>query len=1516
MLYYLFFILPILRFSSAFYVKFLELIEYGGNYWMPKHASREGYQVGSVLDECELVKSTPHQLPVHEEDFLDKSNQQVENALILEYDDMKKQLMESRSLMEEMELQQVHLIEGIEVLKEENCRLLGMVDRNEHIRKQPGSLCESCESQVCLEYTDLNLALRGSADITLVGLQGKLEKVSKDLEEACLVNGKCIEEHAQKMTMKHQHELICEEVEMETAKTILLLQEEISQIKSEFQEKLSSMAEEIISLKDTLAAKEEEMKVVCAEWERATLDLTNFLTDGSKSLQDAGWQIESIACSFPNVDLFIGEHVERAAKTYIEKEETILLLKKSLEEAQQTVFQMEEKLLSLKGATIAFAEAQQQVNDASSEEGIQLATGLSDTTSNITFLENKLNHSEVQINEAERCASFDLSAVNSVSDLPELTYVIDIKDQPLISVQNFGMTSFNNEIESTKREVLELENAIKTSCHDAERLFSVIKSDGYNNVLFFKDLIQDIVNDIRELQRHFTELKEKHGRVQLHSVGVESSNSNEISGCYTVRQMLHKILYELVGTNDSLNHINACFYKLLNPYGYLGAAEESINSDGSTDCSTSSSYPSDGSDGSILSSDLRGSNIVQNLVMNSSQEEILYFLSKEFRSTYNVFAKLKAHFDTSFCRKEIHNCLCSSPCFSNLLELSKSNDHCVMGNESEVIMPEVVPGLEVIMSEAETGCNLVRELKLNDKTSQASRFFNKFEEAYRTIKEADHTLQALTKANEGAKELNCMWKRAGEEFMVERARLDEEIRQLNSDVNGTESKYGKLQNQMHHTFTEIASSISSIEDTFQETQKYVDTLCKSVLSDAFGMVKETMSCICNSRLLLEEIFTNIEGTGLASLVLNRNLVFQPAALQEGFLALSNTGESYVTYDNGMLRKVKAPTIKTTGSEEIDLVHANSMNENAELRRELERKEALLKGLLFDFSLLQESASSKKDVKDEIDKLIAALSQVENELRIKNNQHNDMIVQHRTLENQFKEGQSALFSSHSDLLEARRKLEILSKENAELRELLEDIYLKKSETEEELREQMKAVEMLEKEIILLTSSTDNQVNGEKIQLLEQVRSLQDKLDVACALANENEAIAVEARQESEASKIYAEQKEEEVKILEHSVEELDGTINILEKKVHEMEEEVEQHHMIRESLELELQALKERLLTVENFTEKLELKNSGSQLTKDQFPRSLSHQKAYDQIKILEIEKAELVKEVKQCKEYVSELLLHAEAQALQYQQKYKDLEAMVHEFRTDSSNLENQVSTSDKIEKVSTRIRGSSSPFRCISSLVQQMNSEKDQELSVAKLRIEELEALAAQRQKEVCILNNRLAAAENMTHDVIRDLLGVKLDMTTYADLIDQHQLQKFIVEAHQQSLEYSAMEKEVLNLRRQLNDLIEEREAFILQVKRREAIELATQMSIEQLRERDQLLTAQNEMLKVDKTNLQSKVVEMDEMVKNLLGTQNIQPQNHSLLRLDDADRGKRLVNSKKLALGMNDKSYHYYRGPKGTK
>lgn len=78
---------------------------------------------------------------------------------------------------------------------------------------------------------------------------------------------------------------------------------------------------------------------------------------------------------------------------------------------------------------------------------------------------------------------------------------------------------------------------------------------------------------------------------------------------------------------------------------------------------------------------------------------------------------------------------------------------------------------------------------------------------------------------------------------------------------------------------------------------------------------------------------------------------------------------------------------------------------------------------------------------------------------------------------------------------------------------------------------------------------------------------------------------------------------------------------------------------------------------------------------------------------------------------------------------------MVREVKIDSANPTTSVSavpTPCKTDKSSVRARGSSSPFRCIVGLVQQMNLEKDQELSVAKLHIEELEALAASRQKEV----------------------------------------------------------------------------------------------------------------------------------------------------------------------------------------
>ncbi|XP_016194119.1 kinesin-like protein KIN-12C [Arachis ipaensis] len=401
--------------------------------------------------------------------------------------------------------------------------------------------------------------------------------------------------------------------------------------------------------------------------------------------------------------------------------------------------------------------------------------------------------------------------------------------------------------------------------------------------------------------------------------------------------------------------------------------------------------------------------------------------------------------------------------------------------------------------------------------------------------------------------------------------------------------------------------------------------------------------------------------------------------------------------------------------------------------------------------------------------------------------------------------------------------------------------------------------------------------ERDQLHEEVCILNDKLEMASSLADEKEAIAMEARQESESCKLYAEQKEEEVKILEHSVEELEGTINVLEEKVHDMDEEVGRHRLLNDSLEMELQALKERLLLVKNVPWHAHSDNKSvnpDELISRQLPtKMLELHEALNRIKFLENENAEQDKEIKKYQEYISELVLHAEAQALQYQQKYKCLESMFREVKAENSNSTSIVSTSEKMEKSSIRTRGSSSPFRCISNLVHQMHQEKEQELSAARSRVEELEALAASRLKEVCMLQTRLAAVESMTHDVIRDLLGVKLDITNYADLIDQNQIVKLLEDAHHQREEYSAKEKENLNLRLQINDLLEERESCISELKTKEADVIAAQIAVQQLQERDQLLSAQNEMLKTDKTNLMRKIAELDDMLKKLIGKQNTQ-------------------------------------------
>ncbi|XP_042050674.1 kinesin-like protein KIN-12E isoform X3 [Salvia splendens] len=1220
---------------------------------------------------------------LQENEVIDEKNDEKVYRFKIQCEDLEKQLMDAQALIQTMKSEQFQLLTELESIQTENQSLMKMLERNQ-----------------CLHDS-----IEKSEGTSLLALQAKLEKLTKELKEAKILNEQHIEDHAMQSSVHHHTEMVRSEVEMETTRTIIHLQEEIDRLQSEFDVCLCSMTEENLSLRNSVAAKEEELRLFCAEWERATLELTAFLIDGSRSLRNASHQIKSISSSFPNVNDLINEHVERAAQVSVEKEETILLLQKSLEDAQNTVRHVENNLYALRGAAIALTELQRLDSTSETEES-QMSRMPIESTQVDEFPENR---SQSRKSQAIYCST-------STSEV--------VRNEPLA-----------------------LSDALATDVDKQIHLATLPGGEGL---------------DLPE----------------------------------------------------------------------SGRTEACINSFG--------------------------------------------------------------------------------------------------------------------------------ELAVEDTHSLPSSFFAKCEEAFAAMKEADDTLKAMLKANENANTLKTMWKEAAEELIFDSASLSDGTKQLKSCVL---MRDGEKKSQL--SLNEKDCKLTFLEESFPAMQIEVENLFETTCSDAKRVVEETLGCFSSFRLSLEDLMCKALQNDITIHVLQLQIreyskKIQSSAsnslgsiVQEQSIAYDNLEQNHASLvPNPVLQPVKytceGSQVASVSSEEIkgfELVDGNNSDEHCVLQRELQRKDVLLKGLLFDFSLLQEFASDRMDIKDELEKLIVAMGNVQLELQVKITELDDMLVQKIKLEDHLSEAEQALLNSNSELSRAKGTISVLSEQNIALKDLSQDLYLKNSEAEQLLEDQRKAIQSLEKELVRLSSLQEIQpvwsqedyegalteVTTERDLLLEKLTTLLEKLDIASALADENQAIAVEARQESETSKLNAQQKEEEVKILERSVEELESTINVLEKKVLEMEEEVEQQKLIRDSLELEIQELRERLLTVEDIAESMTSESSCSAAFDEHRSRlqivtfrklhhwSQESSENRSRIRFLEEENSKQAKEIRRFKDYISELILHAEAQASQYQQRYKTLEAMVDEVKTDAANV-SAGCISERADKIAARTRGSSSPFRCISTLVQQMNQEKNQELSSANLRIEELEALAASRYKEVCTLNTKLASAESMTHDVIRDLLSVKLDISNYATIIEQHQLQKLIEEAHQHRQDFVAMEREIVNLRSEIHELEEERERCISEIHKTNTDRLTIQIALEQLQERGQMLIAQNDMLKMDKRNLQKRVAELDDMVRKLFSMQESQspsrnqPRNSSFSRSFGSDLSERLAHSQKVLSRVNDQLAQYPR-PDGT-
>ncbi|KAG0468813.1 hypothetical protein HPP92_018141 [Vanilla planifolia] len=373
---------------------------------------------------------------------------------------------------------------------------------------------------------------------------------------------------------------------------------------------------------------------------------------------------------------------------------------------------------------------------------------------------------------------------------------------------------------------------------------------------------------------------------------------------------------------------------------------------------------------------------------------------------------------------------------------------------------------------------------------------------------------------------------------------------------------------------------------------------------------------------------------------------------------------------------------------------------------------------------------------------------------------------------------------------------------------------------------------------------------------QVSILKEKLEFAEACAEENEAIATEARQIAEDSKAYAVDKDEEIKLLETSVEELEFTVNALQEQVRIVKEEAERQRLKMGEFEMEHASVRHS-----------EYVGNASDCGCADLSRSLEDkvaelESAQLNIQLLQKEVAEKEIEIAQCKSLIAELNLHAEAQAKEYKLKFQELEAMAVHVKSEQvlSNSTGLIPT--KTEKGIGKSRGSGSPFKCIGlGVQQQINIEKDEELSAAKRQIEELEALAANRQKQIFVLNARLAAAESMTHDVLRDLLSIKLDMTKYAKVNERSQSENAV------SLE---KDHEFWKLKKQVDEFIEERQMWFDQINQQQKELNAAQMKLERVQEHVKKLAAENELLKVDSAKYMNLVMELeDELEKTMINS-----------------------------------------------
>ncbi|KAG6471084.1 hypothetical protein ZIOFF_072181 [Zingiber officinale] len=388
------------------------------------------------------------------------------------HEDIKDELKDSRSIIELHESEHLLLIKEMEEVRAKCNQQVVLLKEKEKEISLLRNQCilhsnEEMENIVFGHYNNENSPIQ------------KLRKLHASLEKARDLNRKCKDDLAPQRFLELEE--VLGQLEIQTTEVIASLPEELCSLQKQvannekyeslvkqqsftdlenemkaLQTRLSLVTQEKENLGRLVDNKDEKIRSLTEDWERLAYEIADILYDGTTSLEEATDQLDSITESIPQSS-WVGEQVERMIRGISERDLIIEELHKCLEEAQSFRYDMEWKLRSLRGATLAISEAQQQESCDKEREIYRLTSEIADKVSIINKLEKKIKVHEEQIKKAELCATVALITVNKFSETNE-AYLTEIEHLKFL-------------LDECKRVILEKDALLhhQTSLHDAEK---------------------------------------------------------------------------------------------------------------------------------------------------------------------------------------------------------------------------------------------------------------------------------------------------------------------------------------------------------------------------------------------------------------------------------------------------------------------------------------------------------------------------------------------------------------------------------------------------------------------------------------------------------------------------------------------------------------------------------------------------------------------------------------------------------------------------------------------------------------------------------------------------------------------------------------------------------------------------------------------------------------------------------------------------------------------------------------